>query len=321
MHKKKRCKMSNRVHIICHPKAGNGLGGKVLQQARTILTDFSIEYIVYETNYATHASILTNQIVNKGYGQYDDRLMVIGGDGTLHEVVGQLVKNKLRIPITYIAAGTGNDFARTWLKNASVRSIIEAMLYNRDVTNIPLFTYNEHTSQMDGVILNNMGFGFDAKINYNNEQKKTNIFSRLGLGSLNYLISLFTSLPQLKSFSVSGEMDGISFKKENCVVAAILNSPFAGGGITYDQLTLANQSEIVLVLFHDIKFKDTFSLIYSIFIAKNQHESDKFTRYSAQELKLSIQEPVVGHVDGEVIQDISANLEINLTDYPFYFPN
>lgn len=313
--------MSNRVHIICHPKAGNGLGQKVLHQARNILTSYNIEYIVYETNYATHASILTNQIVNKGYRPYDDNLMVIGGDGTLHEVVEQLIQNKLRIPITYIAAGTGNDFARTWLKQASVEDIIEAMLFNRQATLIPLFTFKEENSQTQGVILNNMGFGFDAQINYNIQDKKKNFLSRIGLASLNYPLSLFTSLPQLKSFSVSGEIDGLRFEQEKCAVAAILNTPSAGGGIIYDQLTDPRQYEIVLVLFHNIKFLDIFSLIYSLFIGKDQHKSPNFIRYSGQKLKLAINQPVVGHVDGEVIQELAAKLEINLTDYPFYFPN
>ncbi len=38
--------------------------------------------------------------------------MVIGGDGTLHQVVNEFFALGLQLPVSYIPAGSGNDFAR-----------------------------------------------------------------------------------------------------------------------------------------------------------------------------------------------------------------
>ena len=39
-------------------------------------------------------------------------LVVIGGDGTLHQVVSSPSRIRKNIPLGYIPAGSGNDFAR-----------------------------------------------------------------------------------------------------------------------------------------------------------------------------------------------------------------
>src|SRR5699024_11954626 len=75
-----------------------------------------MEYITYLTDYSTHAEVLTEQLVNRGHKEYQDYLVVVGGDGTLHEVVQTLYKNQADIPVTYVPAGTGNDFYRSWQK-------------------------------------------------------------------------------------------------------------------------------------------------------------------------------------------------------------
>ncbi|MCL4409332.1 diacylglycerol/lipid kinase family protein [Aliidiomarina haloalkalitolerans] len=41
-----------------------------------------------------------------------DRVVVLGGDGTLHQAVNALVAS--RLPVGYLPCGTGNDFARGW---------------------------------------------------------------------------------------------------------------------------------------------------------------------------------------------------------------
>lgn len=69
-----------------------------------------MEYITYLTDYSTHAEVLTEQLVKRDHKKYQGYLMVVGGDGTLHEVVQTLHKNQADIPVTYVPAGTGNDF-------------------------------------------------------------------------------------------------------------------------------------------------------------------------------------------------------------------
>ena len=41
-------------------------------------------------------------------------LVVLGGDGTLHNVINSLLPYDSAIPLSYIPCGSGNDFARGW---------------------------------------------------------------------------------------------------------------------------------------------------------------------------------------------------------------
>lgn len=310
--------MSKRVHIICHANAGHGLGKKELLRVQEILARLNLNYIVYQTDYSTHAEVLTEQIIHRGYNEYNEFLMVIGGDGTLHEVVDAIVRNNLRIPLTYVPAGTGNDFYNTWQKGLSTEEIINRMLYAREPQEIPIFRFYEKFTNRKGIIVNNMGYGFDAEVNYAVNQKKGALYSFPGFKKLKYISSLFMSLGKLKAFEVSGKMDGLEFSEKNAYVAAILNSPFAGGGIALDGETKGTDESIALVIYHNVSFSNAPSILKALLIDKQPQKSPNVTRLVGDHLELKIHEPTIGHVDGEVISSIPADVTVWIDKYPMY---
>ncbi|MBZ6526572.1 hypothetical protein HYQ40_02195 [Aerococcaceae bacterium DSM 111021] len=313
--------MTNRVHIICHPEAGGGNGKIVLKKLHAELDSFQMEYITYLTDYSTHAEILTEQLVNRGHKEYDSYLMVVGGDGTLHEVVQSLLKNNKLIPVTFIPAGTGNDFYRNWQKNHSIREIIETMLFSDSPVSIPIFTYKNLITERQGLILNNMGYGFDAEANFRAQNLLDNSFlNKFGLRKLSYLIGLLVSLPNIRHFDVSGEIDNHQFHYNDVSLATIMNSPTLGGGINIDQLTKPENNEIALVIYHEIKWSSIFDILAKVLVTNKTYESKNIDRFTGQNLRLSITDPIRGHVDGEVIPEMPVNIEVTLSSYPFYLP-
>ncbi|MFL2130251.1 MAG: diacylglycerol/lipid kinase family protein [Ruoffia tabacinasalis] len=314
--------MTNRVHIICHPEAGSGDGNTILKKVHSELDSFQMEYITYLTDYSTHAEVLTEQLVNRGHKKYLDYLVVVGGDGTLHEVVQTLHKNQADIPVTYVPAGTGNDFYRSWQNGLSVRGIIEIMLFSEKPVSIPIFTYNNHITKRQGVVLNNMGFGFDAEVNFRAQNLIKNSFlSKMGLGKLSYLLAVLLSLNSVRHFAVSGSIDNHQFHYDDVSLAGILNSPTLGGGINIDQLTRPKNNEIALVIYRDIKLSVIFDLLIKVLITKKTNESDNIDRYTGQKLQLKITDPIRGQVDGEDIPKKPVNIDLALSTYPFYLPN
>lgn len=314
--------MTNRVHIICHPRAGGGRGNIILKRVQDELNSFQIEHLTYLTNYTTHAEVLTEQLIHRSYKDYEHNIIVVGGDGTLHEVVQTLIRYNKRIPITFVPAGTGNDFYRTWQKKQSIREIIETMLFSHEPKMIPVFQYINHNTQKSGVILNNMGFGFDGEVNFRAQSLLTNsFFGKTGIRKLSYLLSVLLSLPNIRHFSVSGEIDKHQFHYDDVSIATILNTPTLGGGINIDQMTQAENNEIALVLYHDINWASVPDLLNKVLITKKTYESENIHRYTGQALKLSIKDPIRGHVDGEVLPEMPVNIEVSLTNYPFYLPN
>lgn len=311
--------MSNRVHIICHPKSGGGKGEEVLNQVKKELDSFQLEHLTFLTDYATHAEILTEQLIHKWHRAKFKYFIVIGGDGTLHEVVRTLVKHQIEIPICYISAGTGNDFSLNWQKDQSIRQIIEKMLFYRNPRRIPVINYTNKLTQRQGVIVNNLGVGVDAEANFQAQKILTNKFiNKFKLRKFAYLLGLLVGITKIKHFKVSGIIDNHHFSYSDVSIAAILNLPTLGGGINIDRLTKAENNEIALVLYHDVKFTSIFDLLVKVLITKKTNEARNISRHTGKTLSLQISEDIRGHVDGEVLPEKAVDLDCTLTDYPFY---
>lgn len=311
--------MTQRVHIICHRESGGGNGKKVLLEVQKELTNFNIDYLTYYTDYATHAYVLTQGIVMRGHKPYTHKLLVIGGDGTLHEVINALHQNHLDIPVTYIAAGTGNDFNRVWQKDKSIRQIIETMLYARQAVRIPIFTYEEAVTNSKGIILNSMGFGFDAEANYQASKVPfAKALNKLKMGHLTYLFGVLSTLNKIKEFDAHLTIDGKTVDIKHCNLLAIMNHPYMGGGIKLDNLVQADKAELSVIAFHEVNLKGVLDLLPRVLVTQTQHESEYSSRYTGQNMRIKLNKAVRGQVDGEDLSLIQADLSLSVSDFPFY---
>jgi YegS/Rv2252/BmrU family lipid kinase len=97
-----------KIYLIYNPTSGNKKSVTILEKVMPIFEKGNLKTEIIETKYAGHARDLANTLSFDGY--YG--LCVIGGDGTMHEIVNGMLKreDKAKIPIGLIAGGTGNSF-------------------------------------------------------------------------------------------------------------------------------------------------------------------------------------------------------------------
>lgn len=97
-----------KVYLIYNPFSGNKKAIGILNKIKPIFEEANLELDIIETEYAGHARKLANTLPFEGY----DGLCVIGGDGTMHEIVNGLLKREdgAKIPIGLLPGGTGNSF-------------------------------------------------------------------------------------------------------------------------------------------------------------------------------------------------------------------
>lgn len=94
-------------------------------------------------------------------------LIVVGGDGTLHQVVNALGNAYSRLEIGYVPAGTGNDFARGWFgKKYNTAGYIERALHGTGEL-IDIGQVNEL------YFINSVGIGFDGDLTRRLADKKS----------------------------------------------------------------------------------------------------------------------------------------------------
>ena len=95
-------------YFIVNPVSRSGQGMKICEQTKETLQKKHIPYQVFFTQYNGHGKKLARQIAPQAVGH---TLVVIGGDGTINEVLNGLPLD-CSITLSYIPVGSGNDFAR-----------------------------------------------------------------------------------------------------------------------------------------------------------------------------------------------------------------
>jgi YegS/Rv2252/BmrU family lipid kinase len=92
--------------MIVNPSGGTRRGLAILDQVHPLLARHGIALDVYRTEHRGHATEIVRLLDFAGL----DGLGVIGGDGTIHEVVNGLLArtDSSRLPLGLIPAGTGN---------------------------------------------------------------------------------------------------------------------------------------------------------------------------------------------------------------------
>lgn len=104
--------------VILNPAANRG---NMQQHREVVRARCSVEQAEYiETRKAGEAEERARQAANE-----DRPVIIVGGDGSIHEVVNGLLSSNKRVPLGIIAAGSGNDYA--WNTLSLPRNLHEAV--------------------------------------------------------------------------------------------------------------------------------------------------------------------------------------------------
>ena len=182
------------------------------------------------TKYAGHATELARELVEKGY----DEILVLGGDGTLSEVVNGVMRSSLeparreKIQVGLMPRGTGNDWGRYWnlTKNhkESLRRFFEGQGHPIDIGCV---TYWRNGIEHHRYFINSVGFGVDPLCC----KKADTLKYYIGSHHVNYLFGLIAAIMQHKSQHMILTVDGKEAVNDLLFTMNIGNGPFSGGGI------------------------------------------------------------------------------------------
>ncbi|MDZ7376437.1 MAG: acylglycerol kinase family protein, partial [candidate division KSB1 bacterium] len=101
-----------KILMVVNPEAGGGKGAKIVNQVRNEFLIRSCEVLEVRTKLQRKGKETLAygwKEFLKTFSQPPERLVVVGGDGTLNEVVNGLNE---RVPVAFIPAGTASVFAK-----------------------------------------------------------------------------------------------------------------------------------------------------------------------------------------------------------------
>ncbi|MGO2315260.1 MAG: diacylglycerol/lipid kinase family protein [Pseudolactococcus laudensis] len=278
-------------YILANPHAGHGHGQQVTDKLTAYLTQQKITYHLFNTHQPLDEHRLMTDILAQK--TRDDRIIIIGGDGTISVAVNALPAEQA---FSYIPAGSGNDFARGL--EVSLQDTIETFDNIHKSTPQTIYVLKYESEGLSGIATNNFGIGLDAAIvDATNQSLTKGFLNTLKLGQLPYLTTALKIIFSKKPFQVT--VNGVTFPKT--FLFTLTKHPFFGGGVPLAPDASLMDADIHLVEVDRIHLLGIFALIPKVLKAK--HLANKHVHHMVDgsfTLEITSDQPV--QIDGEIHQ-------------------
>ena len=294
--------MSNSEHwaIIINPKSGKK---KFRQQRKYLfltLKHAGIEFDYRLTRFAGHASKIARYFVENGY----QNIMVVGGDGTMSEVINGIfssnIKDTSSLKIALIPRGTGNDWARFWRLTTDYKRSIEVFLNGKiQPIDIGKVEYDMEGVKESHFFINSIGLGLDAAV-VNLTHRLKEIF---GSHSFMYTVALlgavFTYKPhKVRIFSEEKTINDSMFTMN------VANGCYSGGGMKQNPNALPYDGLMDVMMAKKPTLWDIITAILRLFNGKLL-EHPVIESFQTQNLLVQCDKAALMEADGIIVNGFS----------------
>ena len=275
------------VHLFLNPAAGRGRAGKRELRICELLQRCNRPV---EVHLSRDVGDLEQQVLSQVRAGAR-RIVVAGGDGSVHEACNGIMRAGGRASLGVIPSGTGNDFAKAcdvpldWeLATTQLAERIEAGHAGRTVD----------VGRMNGrYFANGAGIGLDARV--------TQIARsyRMPIGDVVYLLAIFRAMvdgiatPRLHITTDGTVWDG------PLTLANIANGPWVGGMFHIAPMAHNGDGHFDLMIAAPVSRLRILALLPAIMKGKHVTEKEISHRH-VSDLLVEADEPVLSHLDGEM---------------------
>ena len=294
-----------KLAFIVNEYAGNGNGRRVWQKVKS---ELKIPYEAYISTYSKHAYLLAREIAERATNEeHRVLLIVIGGDGTIHEVLNGCANNK-NIILGNIRAGSGNDFARGFSAFNRV-SDIEIFLQHPAVQTVDIGQMQYASQEL---FINSCGMGFDAYVAIKtNDSKVKKWLNKCKLGKLGYVYYVVLGLFMFKPFSLMIKDGENILQYDQVWFATISNQPYFGGGMKISPTSVITDGKLELTIVHNLSKHKFLTLFLTVFFGMHTRFKE-VVQHSGEEFKIQFDRNVPCHADGEKVDDLNLNLTVTV---------
>ena len=219
-----------------------------------------------------------------------DRLLVVGGDGTLNEVVNGLMDRADRPPVSVIPAGTASDFARTLrlLPHAGPTDVFRATF--RDATGRPATRY----------FVNAAGIGLAAEVARRARALPTRA---------RYLAAAIPSLAAGRSFPITIRFDDGPEQAFEITTAAIANGQYQGGAIRIAPEALPHDGLADVTVVQRVTLREVAARLPILYNGKlHQHPAVRHFRAASTRVTSNAAVPI--ELDGEPLGTLPLEVSV-----------
>ncbi len=273
---------NNRLLLVLNPVSGKGKGKKILFD---IVNRFSLHnYSVTVLPTLKDRAETLSQIASEA--KSTDKIVAVGGDGTLNLVASAMMKNGINLPLGYIPLGSTNDFASSL---SLPKGHIECcdLIAEKEPKSIDIARFN------DEYFIYIAGTGLFTEASYMTSQQLKNT-----LGPSAYVWNAILKLKDTKSMKYKIEADG-ELIEGDFIFVSVSNTLRAGGVIKVPKKDIKFDDglfEITLIKTPE-KLTDLTNLINDLI--KSDLDTECFLRRHAKSVKIALQSEAGWSLDGE----------------------
>ena len=213
--------------VIVNPNAGKGRGEKDWERISGLLVLHHISFEHIFTCCQKHAITLARDGILNGYRN----IVVVGGDGTLNEVVNGVFTQEAcpstDITLALVKVGTGNDWGKMFGIPLNYEEAVRIIRTKRTrLQDVGAVEYMLGSVREKRYFLNIAGLGFDAMV-----VKRTNLQKEKGKsGKALYLMNLLNCLLQYSYTTTEIDIDGLRIRHPVFTMSIGIGK-YSGGGM------------------------------------------------------------------------------------------
>ena len=273
--------------IITNPISGKKKSINILnEQVIPFLKTKKINFESFITEYSSHAK----EKINSYNLNEIDRIIVLGGDGTMHEVINGMLSrpDSRNLPIGLLPTGSGNSLIHD-LNQLNIKETLYTIL-NDDIQKIDLIKINTPNEQIFSI--NMIGWGMVNDIGHQAENMRW-------MGPMRYNISsimqIFKYLPRRANIEIDGKCFSANF-----AFIIICNTIHVGKGMKMAPEASFKDGKMDLIIiennFSRIKLLQMFPKLFN-----GSHINSKLVKYiKAKSFKLYPEINEELNIDGDM---------------------
>lgn len=308
-------------HFIVNPASRSGRGEKIWNDLLPAIQQTALDYDVYFTKgkgdaapYVRHLEANFKRFSKDCLNSEEttltnvaNRLIVLGGDGTINEVI-QGITDCSTTYLAYIPIGSSNDLARDLYPNRKKLSPCQQLTH---ILSHPetvamdlgrLYYHKSKSTELDNrYFAGSSGIGFDAAVCHEAMLSPLKDFwNKMGLGKLTYLTIALKQLIQAKKVSCDIFLDDAPAIHLNrfLFITAMIHR-YEGGGFLFCPDANAQDGYLDLCIVADVSKAKILCVLPTAFWGKHTRFKN-ILNYRVKKVRIKTSSPLWLHTDGEV---------------------
>ena len=216
-----------------------------------------------------------------------DRVLICGGDGTLHHFVNNTRGVSFPCPVSIVRSGTGNDFLNDigQIKPDELLDVREYISYLPEV-------------EVDGekrLFINGVGMGIDGAVCDGVEQYK----KKTGKKANYTAIALKLLAYKYKRPSATVVVDGVEHRFKDVWMASAMHGRFFGGGMMISPTQDRTSGKLSLMVMHGGARPRILTIFPKVFNGGHIKHTDIVEIFECDEVTVTYDIPIAFQADGE----------------------